>query len=678
MSDGSGGIRADEEDGVGEVTFRADQGICLGGEERHRAELMTPRHGISTKRGPKAATPDTTIPSRIPTHFVELRPLRLVLRLTALVLFGAVLFAWARPEWRTWGVHHLAFLPPLLAGLLVCLAVLLWTPAGGRLVGWLFSRLRGLSGRPALLWAIVAALFFSFRASVPLLGDGQLWITELKIVGQLHARGTSAPLDRWKTRKEPLEMMLHEMVFRTALLFRPPDSFGISREDTKAMHMKREKWFTAVAKHTYASLSILAGALIVLMAVRFSRRRIAPQSRALFLLTLFSGGSILLFFGYIEHYSWTSLAVMAFLMAGLEESFSPRRFPLKTTLAFLLAVGCHLMAFILLPALLYLLYNYYKWPSDVAQARTTVPRNRAFFFLAIFIFIGLAGYLYVNGWKGRLHILPLLPAFSRDGYALLSLNHGLDLLNLLALIALPAVILLVTVRIPEKVEYFERVQSYFLVLAAASGVAFAVNVDPDLGAARDWDAFAVALWPLVFLAAWKMARIDLGTRRAEIVASLASFAAVISIPYVLVQTGESSAIARFESLLRMDHSRSAYGWENLALHCRSTGDTESCIRAWKAAIQTGNNPRYMINLAIELRLAKRLEEAETYCVNAARRKPEYSVQLVSLAMDYADHGAYEKSRELLALAGELNPTDSTSFRLLERINQEIARRDSVK
>ncbi|MBU1707239.1 tetratricopeptide repeat protein, partial [bacterium] len=243
--------------------------------------------------------------------------------------------------------------------------------------------------------------------------------------------------------------------------------------------------------------------------------------------------------------------------------------------------------------------------------------------------------------------------------------------------ALPAVVILAVLRTPKKIEHILQIQSGFLAVAAISGVAFVVAFNPNLGMARDWDVLAVALWPLLFFAAWKMACTDLGTLRAELLAFVVGFACVISIPFILVQTGEAISIARFEILLHMDASRSAYGWENLAVHYESTGYLDGRIRAWEGAVQASNNPRYMINYANVLRMADRLDEAEVYSVRGARFNPEYAYQLTHIATAYALRDNFEKARELLTLAIELDSTDSRARKLLQRTEWEIARRDST-
>ena len=137
-----------------------------------------------------------------------------------------------------------------------------------------------------------------------------------------------------------------------------------------------------------------------------------------------------------------------------------------------------------------------------------------------------------------------------------------------------------------------------------------------------------------------------------------------TVPFVLVQARESWSVQHFEALLRMDSSRSAYGWENLAVHYETRGDLGGRIRAWRAALAVSGNPRYMINLSVALRLNGQLEEAEALCIPAVREKPDYSYQLTYLAAAYRERGNAEKMVELLRLACELNPADTTARKLL--------------
>lgn len=623
---------------------------------------------MSRKRkfAPKpAARSQPNEPARVPVHAVDSRFLRIALWVTGFVLLAAVVGAWLRPELRVWGVHHLAFLPVEAAAGLLLLAVLLWLPPGAWLVRYAEKALKPLANRSALWYALAAALlFFLLRVSVPLLGDGPLWIKELAWIGEFEARGRSVPLKRSLMRKEPLELGLHELVFRAAVTVNPPAASSDSSSPT------REQIFHRMAQGSYVYLSIAAGAMLVWMLVRFARRRLAAQARAPFLLLMFSGGGVLLYFGYVENYTWASLTMTACLLAGLSDAFPPRRFPWRTIVAFVVAVAFHLMSLMLLPAVAYLLYSLHFSGRESAD-RLRFPISRAGVFLIATVVAVLAGYLYVKGWKGWMSILPLLPHASRDGYAVLSLRHALDLVNLFALATLPALTILLLSRGRRDAVPHERTHIGFLQLAAFGGVLFAALFNPNLGMARDWDLLATAMWPVLLWGAWTTARQDFGERRAEILSGIAGFVVLVTIPFVLVSTLRAPSLVRYETLLHLDRSRSAYGWENLAIYYESVGDVENRIRAWRSAVDVSDNPRYKLNLAIGLRMVGRLEEAEDFCLQAVRKQPKFAYQLAILAEAYLRKNRADKARELLAVAAECDSSNAQIRQMLQALDRQL-------
>lgn len=593
------------------------------------------------------------------------------------MLLALVVFAWLNPWMRFWGLHHLAFLPRPLSIALVVFALLLLTPYGGRVMERLRKSLSKFAGRSVMMWSLAAMLvFFSLRVSIPLLGDGSLWIKELCWVGVFEARGKDVAGKRWLMRKEPLELGLHEVVFRGVAQFRPRDFPGFTPEQREAMLKRRSQWLTRAAQYTYSVLSIIAGGLFVFMTVRFARRRIAPELRALFLLMLYSASGMLFFFGYVENYSWMSLAAVAALFAGIDESRTPRRFPIKTVALFVLAVAFHLSAVVLLPGVLFLVLMHVWPPKENTEAAQTV-RLRAGVIAAGFALIGVVGYVLVKGWKGWVSVMPLLPALSKDGYALLTLRHAADLANLFALSALAAAVVLIGLRRVGSARATERTQNAFLALAAAGGIAMIATFNPNLGMARDWDIVTGALWPLVVWAAWRLATSEVRSVRAELIAALTAFALLIVVPFVLVQTGKTSSLTRFETLLRMDHSRSAYGWENIAAYYEERNDLENRIRCWKSALAAENNPRYAINVGVALRLKGELVESERYIMEAVKRAPKYAYQLIYLAAEWSSRKNLDKARDLVERAIALDPKDKNAPRLLEKLNRDIARRDSL-
>ena len=315
------------------------------------------------------------------------------------LLLLAAVFGWWTPTLRVWGAHHLAFLPLPLSAILLVLVIVLLTPLGGRVMERLYRRTLPPLLRKAVVGSVAAMIvFFALRVAVPFLGDGSLWIKELSWVGVFEAHGHNFFGRRWLTRKEPLELGLHELVFRGVAQFRPRDFPGITPEQQEVTYKRSSRWLSNAAEQTYSLLSILAGGLFVFLAVRFAQRRVMPELRALFLLMLLSGSGMLLFFGYVENYSWMSLAVLAMLLAGIDESFTPRRFPLKTVAAFVLAVGLHLTAVALLPGVLFLVLLCLWPPGENADAAQAI-RLRAALVAGGLALIGIAGYVMVRGWR---------------------------------------------------------------------------------------------------------------------------------------------------------------------------------------------------------------------------------------------------------------------------------------
>ncbi|MDD5088826.1 MAG: tetratricopeptide repeat protein, partial [bacterium] len=618
----------------------------------------------------RAARPQPSEPAQVSTYSGDSRLLRFALRGTGFLLLAVAAWAWWHPELRVWGVHSLAFLPKEAAAAMLLLAAALWSPLGPRLARFLGDRLAPLTGRSALWYALAAALlFFGLRVSVPLLGDGPLWIKELAWIGEFEAHGKSVPWQRILTRKEPLELGVHEWVFRAAAAISPPGPSAESSGRTSAAPSLQPS-FHRMAHLDYACLSIVAGAIFVWMLVRFTRRRLELRARAPFLLTMFSGGGMLLFFGYIENYTWASLTITACLLAALSDAFPPRRFPWRTLATFAVAVAFHLMALMLLPAVAYLLYSLHV-SGRAAPKRARLPMTRPMIFIIATLVVAMAGYLYVKGWKGWMSIIPLLPHWSHDGYALLSLRHALDLVNLLALTALPALLILIFSRASRDDLPHERIQLGFLRVAAFGSALFVSLFSPNLGMARDWDLFAAALWPVLVLAAWTIARWDFGERRAEILAGVTGFLMVVSIPFILVSVLRSPSLARYETLLQIDRSRSAYGWENLAIYFESVGDVENDIRAWRNAVDVSDNPRYQINLAIALRVAGRLDEAEGYALFGARKLPQFAYQLAYLASAFLRDNRPGKARELLAVAAELDSSNAQIRQMRLAVDRQL-------
>jgi hypothetical protein len=616
-------------------------------------------HASEAIHAPKL--PDITLEER----FLLLLSLRLA---GAFFILAAVLGI-MHPEWRVWGVHHLAFLPDWLSLTILILGGLFLSPFGPSVIRKFSASLSFFTKRSAWLWALLAfGVFFGLRISVPLLGDSQLWIRELTWVGELDATGGKVKAGRIFMRKEPLSLALHEGVFEMMRVVKPYRASLASSEPQNKQKEERLNYFRDLARDTYSYLSMLAGALTALILVQFARRYIPAEGRAPFFLMLLSGGGILLFFGYVENYSWTSFWIIACLLSGISESLSDVKFPWKTVLIFLIAIGFHYAAVILLPGILLLLFNFVRHKKDIEQGLDQAPTKRAKVFAIVFVVLGLGGYVWVKGWEGWISVIPLLPQWSKDGYSFVSAAHWIDLLNLFALVSLSAIVIWFSLKPSDKSSYTENSLNGFLKLSAGAGVVFVLLFNPNLGMPRDWDMLALALWPLIIFSAWRIAHLK-SVNNIALLSTLCGLVMLISLPSLLVNHTYAASIDRFKNLLALDRTRAAYGWENLALHYQRRGLIENRMDAWKHAIDLERNPRYLFNYADAMKLAGRLEEAVPYYIEAAlmMRDSEikiYREQLLYVTASLIAQEKFKKAHEVLDVAIEIMPDNEYAKRLL--------------
>lgn len=556
------------------------------------------------------------------------------------------------PEQRLWAVHQFAFLKLIVAIPILLVAGLLLTPAGVRLSDRLFARIPKF---PAIGWAGAAfAIFMLFSVYGSLLGDGQLSITRLAHVGDMLESGKPIPRGRFLSQKEPGTMILHEGAFRVAMKIAGPDMHVAPGIGGQQARVERQLIYRGLAQWCYRILSALAGALLVLLLLRFIRTR-EDVDATLFWVVMLSSGAWLTFFGYVENYAWVTLCILSFLIAGLKVAEPPRKLPILLIALFALACAMHFMAITLLPALIFLLWTLHFEPRDRERSDSAAPLRRGKLLIAVFVALGSAGYVFVKGWKGWVSVIPLLPQWVKDGYALLSWKHGADLLNLLLWAGSAALlVLLLTKRIGQEVR--ARNQEMFLLIAAGASAFFAGVFSPNLGMARDWDIVTTALWPLLFWGAFRLSRLDFSeAQRANMRARCLALTILILVPAVLVQTSEASTIERFKTLLKLDRSRSAYGWENLALYYQRTGELQKRIEAWREAVAVERNPRYLFNLAEALRLNEQISEADTLAITAASLKTDFVPNLFFYAAAQAKAGRYDRAKVLVDTALALKP-----------------------
>ncbi len=393
------------------------------------------------------------------------------------------------PGVGTWGFSHLAYLPAWIFGLwLAGAGILVWPRASRWIAGILSGRASSFLLESKFAYPAVACasglLFAVLGRHTHFLGDGT-WLSASVASGQqFHFF-------------DFVDYRIHVLAYQ-ALAGRVP------------------------ADVLYRVGSVGAGIVASVVHLALVRRLSWERwRRTLAYLVLFCVPPVVLYFGYVESYSFLFVALTAFFVAGI--LVCQERLPLWVASAFY-GVGLllHLSALFSLPALLYLGWVAPRRSLGNRLLQTLAPPLLGIL-LGVLLYI-ISGYdlarfqrEFLHSEQGRSILLPLT-----GERGAVSVLHGKDLLNLVLLTA-PAclvVCLFETRRIARCFRLLRRTRSAgsredlapaeeapgdilatsFLVIQIASVALVRLLVDAKLGGAKDWDLVAAQSAGLPLLA----------------------------------------------------------------------------------------------------------------------------------------------------------------------------------
>jgi len=245
-------------------------------------------------------------------------------------------------------------------------------------------------------------------------------------------------------------------------------------------------------------LSIGSG-ILMLAALFTAARKLFDDNlaRMFFVLSLATGGYMLLFFGYVENYPLFILLVTLFGLSGLLVCRAgwPRW---AVLLPLSVAVVLHPFGVVLVPPALYLFFRescpgrlLTGWPVSLKLAGLSGMLLAA---LCVLVYYWQHSYFF------RFSLVPpMADQFTVEGYTLFSANHILDYANLLIMLCpgLPLALVILT-RLPVR-SILRRPEYRFLGLFAVATLAIVFVFNPRLGMPRDWDLFAFAGIPMMML-----------------------------------------------------------------------------------------------------------------------------------------------------------------------------------
>lgn len=651
---------------------------------RKKAARKGAGHSPVGSAGTTRSTPEGTAPlgsSRpVPPGAAD-RAIQLAGSALLLLAVGATFL----PAPLAWGAGHWAYAPAWVAALLAAAGlVTLWTPVGLRVGEHVLSAGRTLVlGPPLLAYAalpgVFAVLGWALRSRVHFLGDG--WLLGELVSRELGYHGFDF-----------VDYLVKARLFGALGLSTEADSFTL-----------------------FAVISVAAGALYA-MATAFVARRFegdAGERVSLYLL-LMGLPAVQLFFGYLECYSLLSVGMVLFL--GATWLYYQARVPAWVpATAFGFGLFWHLDALFLGPLLLFLIaYPPAGAPLLGRRLLQVAGPPLAALLLAAGVY-ALTGYRtehfeldFLTGREG-------LRLFNRmsGAHGMLSWAHWRDVVNLLIFLgALPLTLAAAgwiarrirpaTAAAPAEGAPAEGTQEpdagvagkavrpadaaleadrrAWVVFATGSlWFAFlAAALHMKLGIPRDWDLLA-AQSPVLLLAALALWRRRAGSwGRPRVVAACAVLSLVWTAPWIGINAGNETAVARFRDLLEGQRRFArAYGHEEIGKYYRKMGAMERAFAEYERCTQIfPENARFHSVLgALQFQEGLKNASFESFrqCLEV---DSTYATALEMMARLHAERSEFEKgidySRRLAGRPDESVAAASVHAFLAEQVgeNQE--------
>lgn len=471
-----------------------------------------------------------------------------------LVFFGLYAFATLVPRGDTWGLHALAYLPPILRilGLTACL-LLLWRPFQQRVIALLETVVRPLlqdsiygKALPLVVAVVGFVVFYSFPIKTEVYGDTRTILREWTDNAQIRATWMSGLLD------------FHLLKNDAAL--------------TQVLHRTVAHIFAIPIEQAFRLVSAVAGALCLCLWTAFVRSMFSSSRwGALLLLAGYGLGANQIFFGHVETYAFVFLAALALLLTGYL-LLEGRASIWTVLLLFVFTVKAHTVAIYFLPAVLFLIaFSLSRRFSSVARLLTW--RRLLPTLIAPSLVIGAGLYFFYfksynaphQGASGALPqtFLPIFPAPPPLGYSLLTLSHFADFGNVLLLVGAPVVVALVgLLLLHRRAVDWQHPSVVFATLALLFPLMFFAAVNPLLSMPRDWDLYALLAGPMLLFFSAVLAHSDDSAVPAEATHGATLGFVAFSVGFWIMNASPSALSLRLEAvgehIFRTYHTNASY------------------------------------------------------------------------------------------------------------------------
>jgi len=382
------------------------------------------------------------------------------------------------PGSTTWGFSCWSLTDPAVSAGVLGLALLLLWPGITRSVAGLIepgqrrlSQLGGAGRRivTTLVLLLVAVLLYTFRSKALVYGDGYTVLSDAS---------------------ESENVTFHLQYY-----------FQVLSVYFYHFLLKFATDLTAVAPERIYALANVAGGVIGLWALLGISKQIASttSSRVFIAITGLSSASILLFFGYIENYTWSlalGLWCLSFCLGYARNDKGPFGLVILAVLATLFHAAALPFAVV---ALISLFMRSTPGGNMVLNFRLRTVNT--------VIIIGVLILAIISHMTRSNILVPLYPLEGNE-YSVLSPRHIIDVLNQFILVAGLGLALILASLIQQRKRVFAiGLEDGILGTAALLTFLASFWINPDIGAPRDWDLLAFFGLPVTLWGAFRFTKL---------------------------------------------------------------------------------------------------------------------------------------------------------------------------
>jgi len=575
-----------------------------------------------------------------------------------LIVYGIGAFVSA---YWTWGFNYLSVFPPAWAIVALLIAGFLMLPPVALQFSLFLQRMQSSTAATnsrykrtlavLLVSASLFCLFYLLRSRALVYGDGYLLLGSISPGGELALREQNSL-----------------QAFSLILI--------------RAFVAFLDRTWSIQAAESLAIFNSIGGAAGFWAVYRIARTMTENWDRRLFLMAgAFASGSVVLFFGYIENYTWATSLGLWTLYYALQAVDGRKKI-------------WHLIVL----AILSLAYHAITVPfAMVAVAAASLRWSRTqkwFGFLtyrqAVWLFVIGSGLIVAisqaMGLFGTLGVShPFVPIWpeAANNYLAFSTAHLIDIVNLAVLIAPLGLVFILYSLVSKRTRTGEEsIKLQLLGLLALLTSLASFWIDPQLGAPRDWDLLSFPGIPLSLWAAYRFSSATaFGSRVPSMVLPAMLIALMNIVPNIYEKTHSNIALERLDKLLwQAPQYQKEYDGASRGLSWGTTlidqiKRDELAAKYFRRRLEADpSSASAWFNLGQIYRLHGK-EDSSAICFdNAVKFNPDNPRYLLKLAAARNKQGRYTDALPLITKCEQFdpgNPTVHTNFGIaLYRLGRE--------